>query len=220
MRVLDLFSGIGGFSLGLKMAGGFETVQFCEIDPWCRQVLAKNFPGVPIHDDIRTLSSDALVNAWYPSEMVFPRKNYDEAIRLYEHGLSVGDVAEFYRVSRQAMWAILKRRGVVFRPQLRYGTDNHFHRGTSDDDYAQGVVEKAIAKGLLIPQQCELCGESGRMKDGRRKVQAHHDDYNKPLAIRWLCQKHHHEWHKTNKAIARKEVDDESAADVVCGGFP
>lgn len=54
MRILDLFSGIGGFSLGLHMAGGFETVQFVEIDPYCQRVLAKNFPGVPIHDDIRT----------------------------------------------------------------------------------------------------------------------------------------------------------------------
>ena len=54
LRVLDLFSGIGGFSLGLRMAGGFETVQFCEIDPYCQKVLAKNFPGVPIHDDIRS----------------------------------------------------------------------------------------------------------------------------------------------------------------------
>lgn len=54
MRHLDLFSGIGGFALGLRMAGGFETVGFCEIDPWCRTVLAKNFPGVPIHDDIRS----------------------------------------------------------------------------------------------------------------------------------------------------------------------
>jgi DNA (cytosine-5)-methyltransferase 1 len=54
LRVLDLFSGIGGFSLGLRLAGGFNTVQFVELDPWCRQVLAKNFPGTPIHDDIRT----------------------------------------------------------------------------------------------------------------------------------------------------------------------
>jgi DNA (cytosine-5)-methyltransferase 1 len=53
VRVLDLFSGIGGFSLGLKWAG-METVQFCEIDPWCRQVLAKHWPGVPCHDDIWT----------------------------------------------------------------------------------------------------------------------------------------------------------------------
>lgn len=54
LRVLDLFSGIGGFSLGLERTGGFETVAFCEIDPFCRRVLAKHWPGVPTHDDIRT----------------------------------------------------------------------------------------------------------------------------------------------------------------------
>jgi len=54
MRVLDLFSGIGGFSLGLERAG-FETIAFCEIDPWCRKILAKHWPGVPIHDDITKL---------------------------------------------------------------------------------------------------------------------------------------------------------------------
>ena len=36
LRVLDLFSGIGGFSLGLERTGGFKTVAFCEIDPYCR----------------------------------------------------------------------------------------------------------------------------------------------------------------------------------------
>lgn len=52
MRVMDLFSGIGGFSLGLKWAGGFETTSFCEIDPYCQKVLAKHWPDVPIHGDI------------------------------------------------------------------------------------------------------------------------------------------------------------------------
>jgi DNA (cytosine-5)-methyltransferase 1 len=54
LRVLDLFSGIGGFSLGFERAG-MQTAGFCEIDPYCRQVLAKHWPGVPCHDDVKTL---------------------------------------------------------------------------------------------------------------------------------------------------------------------
>lgn len=54
-RVLDLFSGIGGFSLGLERTGGFETVAFCEIDPFCREtVLKRHWPQVPCHPDITT----------------------------------------------------------------------------------------------------------------------------------------------------------------------
>lgn len=60
LRVLDLFAGIGGFSLGLERTGGFETVAFCEIDPFCQKVLAKHWPGVPIYDDIRNLTSERL----------------------------------------------------------------------------------------------------------------------------------------------------------------
>jgi DNA (cytosine-5)-methyltransferase 1 len=58
MRVLDLFSGIGGFSLGLERAG-MRTVQFVEIDKYCQRVLAKHWPEVPIHDDIRTFHAPA-----------------------------------------------------------------------------------------------------------------------------------------------------------------
>ena len=57
MNVLDLFSGIGGFSLGLERAG-MTTVAFCEVDPWCRRVLAKHWPDVPCFDDIRTLKGE------------------------------------------------------------------------------------------------------------------------------------------------------------------
>lgn len=53
MTLLDLFSGIGAFSLGLQRAG-MTPIAFVEIDPFCRDVLARHWPGVPVHDDIRT----------------------------------------------------------------------------------------------------------------------------------------------------------------------
>ena len=51
MKILDLFSGIGGFSLGFNRAG-FETVAFCEKDKFCKKVLKKHWPETIVHDDI------------------------------------------------------------------------------------------------------------------------------------------------------------------------
>ena len=57
MRVLDLFSGIGGFSLGLERAG-MQTVAFCESDPFARSVLRKHWPAVQIFEDVRALHAE------------------------------------------------------------------------------------------------------------------------------------------------------------------
>jgi len=55
LRLLDTFSGIGGFSYAAEhLVGGYETVQFIEIEPFCQSVLRKHWPSVPIHDDIKT----------------------------------------------------------------------------------------------------------------------------------------------------------------------
>ena len=60
LRVLDLFSGIGGFSLGLERTGGFETVAFCEFDEKARLVLSKHWPDVPVYPDIKELTYERL----------------------------------------------------------------------------------------------------------------------------------------------------------------
>ena len=58
MRLLDLFSGIGGFSYAAeKLVGGYETVAFCEQDEFCQKVLRKHWKDVPIYDDVRTIDA-------------------------------------------------------------------------------------------------------------------------------------------------------------------
>jgi len=73
MKVLDLFSGIGGFSLGLERTGGFETVAFCEIEDFPRKVLRKHWPEVPIYEDVRCAEFQSvgpvdLVTAGFPCQ--------------------------------------------------------------------------------------------------------------------------------------------------------
>ena len=60
LKHLDLFSGIGGFSLGLEATGGFETVAFCDIDQYPRQVLQKHWPHVKQYEDIKELNYEKL----------------------------------------------------------------------------------------------------------------------------------------------------------------
>ena len=59
-RHLDLFSGIGGFSLGLESTGGFETVAFCEIEKFPRKVLKNHWPHVKQYKDIKELTNEQL----------------------------------------------------------------------------------------------------------------------------------------------------------------
>jgi len=58
LKVLDLFSGIGGFSLGLESLGQFETIAFCEKDKFCQKVLQKNFPNITIEGEIRDVKGE------------------------------------------------------------------------------------------------------------------------------------------------------------------
>jgi DNA-cytosine methyltransferase len=59
-KVLDLCSGIGGFTLGHLISGGFETVAFCEINSYCQQVLNLRFPHIPIIPDIHDITTESL----------------------------------------------------------------------------------------------------------------------------------------------------------------
>lgn len=70
LRVLDLFSGIGGFSLGLERTGGFETVAFCEIEPYQRALLKQHWPHATQHHDVRALPAIAcdMITGGFPCQ--------------------------------------------------------------------------------------------------------------------------------------------------------
>ena len=110
LRLLDLFSGIGGFSLGLERSGGFETVAFCEIEEYPRRVLAKHWPKVPIYGDIRGLTADTLRRDGIGVDAIcggFPCQDISTA------GLGAGLAGE-----RSGLWSHYRRLIGELRPKI------------------------------------------------------------------------------------------------------
>jgi len=68
------------------------------------------------------------------------------------------------------------REELLRKSKVRYKVNKHKYA-------AHDRVRSALQKGLLVRQSCEVCKET--------KTDAHHDDYSKPLDVRWLCQRHH-----------------------------
>ena len=58
LKVFDICSGIGGFSLGLEATGEFKTIAFCEFDKFCQRVLNKHWPEIPIYQDLKEVSKN------------------------------------------------------------------------------------------------------------------------------------------------------------------
>ena len=110
MRVLDLFSGIGGFSLGLERTGGFETVAFCEIEPFPRKILAKHWPEVKCYEDVRTLTADTLARDGIAVDVItggFPCQ--DLSVAGKKRGMGEG--------TRSGLWSEIVRLIGELRPR-------------------------------------------------------------------------------------------------------
>lgn len=111
LNVLDLFSGIGGFSLGLERTGGFETVAFCEIEAFPRSVLSKHWPDVPIYEDIRDVNKARLIaDGIFPAVITAGFPCQDVSIAGNKAGLAEG--------TRSGLWSEVIRLVRDVRPRF------------------------------------------------------------------------------------------------------
>ena len=137
MNVLDLFSGIGGFSLGLERAG-MRTVAFCEIDPHARAVLHKHWPNVPVFTDVSTLSKGDLSEQIDIIAGGFPCQDISTAGRgaglsgsrsglWFEYCRIINEIRPRYAIIENV--SALRRRGLggVLRSLAEIGYDAEWH---------------------------------------------------------------------------------------------
>ena len=96
MKVLDLFSGIGGFSLGLESTGYFKTIAFCEKDKFCQKVLQKNFPNIPIESEVRNVKGEKyaanVITSGFPCQpfsVAGKRKGTDDDRYLWDETIRI-----------------------------------------------------------------------------------------------------------------------------------
>ncbi len=116
LSMLDLFSGIGGFSLAGQWSG-FETIQFVEKDSFCRKVLNKNFPNIPVHEDIKTFNFKEKVNLitggfpCQPFSIAGKQKGRKDERYLWN---------EFYRIIKEAKpnWIIIENVSAIVPMEL------------------------------------------------------------------------------------------------------
>ena len=176
LRVLDLFSGIGGFSLGLERTGGFETVAFCEIDKFCQRVLAKHWPKVPIYDDIKELTGARLAADGIAVDVIcggFPCQDISFAGKRAglegarsglwsEYGRLIGEVRPRFVIVENVPGLLSLGMGAVLGDLSALGYD--------------AVWDCVPASAVGAPHRRDRVWLVGHADDGRQSVVAKHDE--------------------------------------------
>jgi DNA (cytosine-5)-methyltransferase 1 len=179
MNVLDIFSGIGGFSLGLERAG-MRTVAFCEIDPYCRAVLRKHWPDVPIFEDVCKLTAAAVdgidvICGGFPCQDISSAGNKAGLGGLRsglwrEYARLVGEIRPKYAIVENVSDLLSRGIGDVLGDLAALGFDAEWHC--------------IPASHVGLPQPRDRLWIIAYSSSGRRKGRAERDR-ERPLLERW-----------------------------------
>ena len=173
MRLLDLFSGIGGFSLGLERSGAFETVAFCEIEPYCQKVLAKHWPKVPIYDDVRTITAARLADDGITIDAIcggFPCQDVSEAGKKaglaghrsglwFEYARLIGELRPRYVIVENVSELLIRGFGDVLGTLAALRYDAEWHCIQASDIGAPHIRDRVFI--IAYPSSVGQSGEGG-----------------------------------------------------------
>lgn len=105
---------------------------------------------------------------------------------------------KYYRLYRQKnrskLRAYNRKYNADWRKKHGYPSEKKYRIKYPKKYRAKLKVRYALSVGKLVRQPCQFCG---------KKAQAHHDNYDKPLQVRWLCPLHHTAWHRTHRAVEK-----------------
>jgi DNA (cytosine-5)-methyltransferase 1 len=181
LRVLDLFSGIGGFSLGLERTGGFRTVAFCEIEEYPRRVLEKHWPGVPIYHDVRELTADTLRRDGIAVDAIcggFPCQDIsiagrgagvdgERSVLWREYARLIGELRPSYAIMENSPALLARGLGKILGELAALGYDAEWHCIPAAAVGADHLRDRIWI--VAYPNKELLRDEPGRRRGARRQ---------------------------------------------------
>lgn len=213
LTVLSLFAGIGGFDLGLERTGGFRTIAFCEIEPFQRAVLRKHWPGVFIHDDIRTLTKDTLCKGYAENALL--------NLLCREMGGSSASVRDAITRIRKHAEQKTRRATMSELPSAEEALSTIMEENAPAAEKASTHFWRSIINTIMAvtsgPDTRELCGSSLSREDFLTIIKffvttaTWQSPSTVPAPIREILGVDRYE---------RLEADGLARPDVICGGFP
>lgn len=187
LRLLDLFSGTGNFSLGLERSGAFQTSAFCEIEPYCRRVLKKHWPNVPIYGDVTLLNKNILERDEISIDAIaggFPCQDLSAAGKKaglsgersglwYEYARIIGEVRPRYVIVENVSDILIRGFDDVLRSLAALGYDAVWHCIQACDVGAPHIRDRVWVVAFL-PDTDDRFLECWRKQFQKKSVEERH----------------------------------------------